>query len=158
MGVRVVALLIPLAIVLPQLQASRPTATALEPVVHVQPAAEPEWSYETRYGADLAQTRVVLEAPAREAMRSTADSPAPVVVLQAAPAVNVRVAPSPRPTHKVLRTAWTVKGTPTATAAAPPRLASRNLKRLALGAGCEPGAHCAPVEDAKVTLVNRRAM
>jgi hypothetical protein len=160
MAVRFVALLIPLAITLPQLQSSRPVHNVLppQPVVQVQPAPAPapEWSYEPRLSADAPQTRVVLEAPAHEAMHSTVDSPTPVAALPAAPAAVVRKAPTPRATPRVVRTASLAKGTPTPAASS--AIASRHIKRLALGAGCEPGAHCAPVEDAKVTLVNARAM
>ena len=156
MAVRILALLIPLAITLPQLQSSRPAdRSAQAPVTHLQPAAAPEWSYETRRSADAALTRVVLDAPAHEAM-SALDSPAPVAALQAGPAAVLCKALSLRAASKPVHAAPLARGT--RTAAATPRVALRNVKRLALHGGCEPGAHCAPVEVAKVTPVSRRSL
>ena len=156
MAVRILALLIPLAITLPQLQMSRPAdGSAQAPVTHLQPVAAPEWSYETRRSADAALTHVVLDAPAHEAM-SALDSPAAVAALQAAPAAVVCKAPSLRAAFKPVHSAPLAKGT--RTAAASPRVASRHVKGLVLHGGCEPGAHCAPVEVAKVTPVSRRSM
>lgn len=150
MAVRIVALLIPLAIILPQLQASRPTTTQAQAAPQ-QVDVVPEWSYETRRGADAALTRVVLDAPAHEAMRLL-DNEAPM----AAPAAGPHKAPAPHVAAKLARSAHAVKG-PT-TIAASQRPVMRHAKSLALLSACEPLAHCAPVEDAKVTPVNRPAL
>jgi hypothetical protein len=158
MAVRFFALLIPLAITLPQLQASRPPAAAAampEPTAVMEPAAAPEWSYDTRRGADAALTRVVLDAPAREAMR-TLDGPTPIATLPAAPFPGLCKARTPHAVSKPARPALLAKSS--ATAAALPRPPSRPAKTLALQAGCEPLTHCAPVEEAKVTPVSRRAL
>ena len=156
MAVRILALLIPLAITLPQLQSSRPAGSAVHaPLTHLQPAAAPEWSYETRRSADAALTHVVLDAPAHEAM-SALDSPAPVAAIQPTLPAVVCKAPSLRTASKPASAALLAKGTRIAAAA--PRVASRHVKKLAWNAGCEPGVHCAPVEVAKVTPVSRRAL
>jgi hypothetical protein len=156
MAMRIVALLIPLAITLPQLQASRPRAAAQEPVAHVQPAAAPEWSYEARRSADVALTPVVLDPPVHETM-SALDSPAPVAATQATAAAVVCKAPSLRTASKLVHSAPLAKGV--RAVAASPRAAPGHVKRLAWNVGCEPGAaHCAPVEVAKVTPVSRRSL
>ena len=147
MAVRILALLIPLAIMLPQLQMSRTAALAAQDVAASVPsAAQPTWSYETRRMADAAVTRVVLELPAQEAMR-TIEAPA-VVIADSAVAADVtpqvRKAPQRRATPKLARAASRVKLVGTAATLA--------------DAGCPPGVHCAPVVVAKVTPVLRRPL
>lgn len=159
MAVRIVALLIPLAITLPQLQMSRPAAPAPQaPAALVQPAVAPEWSYSPRHVAGAAVTRVVLESPLDEAVR-TLDSPATgtadtAVAVAVAP--DVRKASPKRAMPKLARAASPVK---LVAAAAPPgRLATHQAKRAPTMAGCLPRAHCAPVVVAKVTPVTRRRL
>lgn len=156
MAMRIVALLIPLAITLPQLQTSRPPAAAPEGhATHAQPASPPEWSYETRRMADAAVTRVVLESPAHDAVCTIDKTPMGNAV-QAAANPGVRKAPAQPAAPKPARIASPTKVVTTATASIRP--AARPAKRPPLLAGCEPLAHCAPVEVAKVTPVSRRSM
>ncbi len=161
MAVRILALLIPLAITLPQLQTTRPRAPApQELAASVQPAAtEPPWSYETRRGADAAVTRVVLESPVQEAVR-TIDSPAADVadngVVTATVTPQVRKAPTRRSAPKLARAASPSELA--STAATPGRLSTRQARRLPADPGCAPSVHCAPVVVAKVTPVMRRPL
>jgi hypothetical protein len=161
MAVRILALLIPLAIILPQLQMTRPRGPAPQDLaVRVQPAAEPPWSYETRRSADAAMTRVVLELPVQEAVR-TFDSPAADVADNRAVAASVtpqvlRKASARRAAPKLARAASPVKLA--STAALPARLSTRQAKRLPADPGCAPSVHCAPVVVAKVTPVTRRRL
>jgi hypothetical protein len=159
MAVRVLALLIPLAITLPQLQMSRPVASAPQNLAaSVQPAAEPPWSYETRRVADAAMTRVVLESPLQEAVR-TIDGPTADTADSAAAAgvtPHARKASPRRAAPKLARAASPVKLV--STAETPGRSATRQAKRLPADAGCPPSVHCAPVVVAKVTPVLRRRL
>jgi hypothetical protein len=161
MAVRVLALLIPLAITLPQLQTTRPQAPAPQYfALPVQPAAaEPTWSYETRRQADAAITRVVLDSPAQEAVRMIS-SPVTITSDDAAAAdmaPQVRKAPSRRTAPKFARAAQTPK--PTGLRATADRSAARRAKAAeADTAGCAPDVHCAPVVVAKITPVLRRPM
>ncbi len=150
MAVRVLALLIPLAITLPQLQMSRPRAVVAQDLVASVPAApEPSWSYETRRLPDTAVTRVVLESPAQEAVR-TIDSPAATATDDGATAAvltpQVRKVTPGRAANKHARSA------------SPAKLAARRAKAVSADAGCAPSAHCAPVVVAKVTPVLRRPL
>ena len=150
MAVRILALLIPLAITLPQLQMTRQQARAPQDLAaSVQPAAEPPWSYETRRVADAAVTRVVLESPVQEAVR-TIDSAAAGVTPQVHKGSPRRTAP------KLARAASPVKLA--STAATPSGLATRQARHPPADAGCAPSAHCAPVLVAKVTPVARRPL
>jgi hypothetical protein len=158
MAVRIVALLIPLAITLPQLQMSRPGSAAAEPAAaQVQPAPVPEWSYDKRRGTDAALTRVVLESPLQNAVRMIGNAPSdaaePAPVLPAA-----RKAPPQRAAAKPARLASSAKaGTSSPTASM--RHGTRHAKAPPPDAGCEPfAAHCAPVVMGKVTLVNRKSL
>ncbi len=158
MAVRILALLIPLAITLPQLQMTRQQARAPQDLAaSVQPAAEPPWSYETRRVADAAVTRVVLESPVQEAVR-TIDSPAAGSADSAAAGVTpqVRKATPRRAAPKLARAASPVKLA--STAATPRGLATRQARHPPADAGCAPSAHCAPVVVAKVTPVARRPL
>jgi len=156
MAARIVALLIPLAITLPQLQTTRPPATLTpEHTTVMASTTAPQWSPETRCGADAALTRVAIDAPAHEAM-ATLDGRTPVAVLQAAPDAAVRKVPTARASTRLARPALLAKGS--ASVAAVPRPSSRPARTLALQARCEPRTHCAPVEVAKVTPVSRRSM
>ncbi len=161
MAVRILALLIPLAITLPQLQMTRPQAhPPQEAAAPAPPAAEPPWSYETRRLADAAVTRVVLELPVQEAVR-TLDSPAADVADNSAVAAGVtpqalRKASSRHAAPKLARVASPVKLA--GTAAPPGRLSTRQAKRLPADPGCATSVHCAPVVVAKVTPVMRRPL
>lgn len=169
MGGRVIALLIPLAITLPQLQTGRPAAAVMQELAApAQPLAEPAWSYETRRLADAAVTRVVLELPLQEAVR-TIDGPlaaaaAAVVDSPVAPDVapqvhrpQVHTTSPQRAAPKLARTASAVKlvGTSAATRG---REATRRAQRRPADAGCPASVHCAPVVVAKVTPVVRRPL
>jgi hypothetical protein len=162
MAVRILALLIPLAITLPQLQMTRPQAhPPQEAAALAPPAAEPPWSYETRRLADAAVTRVVLELPVQEAVR-TLDSPAAdvadnsAVVAAGVTPQALRKASSRHAAPKLARAASPVKLA--STAAPPGRLSTRQAKRLPADPGCAPSVHCAPVVVAKVTPVARRPL
>jgi hypothetical protein len=161
MAVRILALLIPLAITLPQLQMTRPRAQPPQEVAApAQPAAaEPAWSYETRRLADAAVTRVVLELPMQEALR-TLDSPTADLAdsgdVAAGVTPQVRKAPARRAALKPARAASPVKLA--STVATPGRLSTRQAKDLPADPGCAPSVHCAPVVVAKVTPVTRRPL
>jgi hypothetical protein len=158
MAVRIVALLIPLAITLPQLQMSRRGSAAEEPAAaQVQPAPAPEWSYDTRRGADAALTRVALESPLQNAVHAIGSAPS-----DAAPRAPVqpaaRKAPPQRAAAKPARLA-----SPANKAGTPPnaslRHGTRHAKAPPPDAGCEPfAAHCAPVVMGKVTPVSRKSL
>jgi hypothetical protein len=157
MAVRFVALLIPLAITLPQLQMSRPAVSAAErQAAAVTAAPAPEWLYEPRQSADAPSTRVVLEAPVQEAVRAM-EPPAVDTALAA-------VVPSGAPKASLQRTA-----SRPATAAVPAKRVVAVKASLRSGArkdrpapllqgGCEPFVHCAPVEVAKITPVSRQPL
>jgi hypothetical protein len=156
MAVRIVALLIPLAITLPQLQTSRPTAAAPDvQALHVQPASPPEWSYETLRLGDAALTRVVLESPLHDAMSTIRDAPSGAAEPAAAPPA-VRTAPAQGAVPKPTRLASPAKAP--GTVAASMRPSSRQAKLPPVQAGCEPFAHCAPVVVAKAKPVSRRSL
>jgi hypothetical protein len=160
MAVRVLALLIPLAITLPQLQMSRPRAVAAQELAAPAPTAavEPQWSYETRRVAHSAVTRVVLESPAQDALR-TIDSPAAATADSAAAAdvtPQVRKTTPRRAAPKAARVASPVKLA--GTAAPTDRQATRRAKAVSTDSGCAPSVHCAPVVVAKVTPVTRRPL
>lgn len=150
MAVRVLALLIPLALALPQLQMSRPRAVVAQDLAASVPSApEPSWSYETRRLPDTAVTRVVLESPAQEVVRMI-DSPAVTTTDDGATASDVtpqvRKAPPRRVAPKHARLA------------SPAKLAKRQANAMPADAGCAPDVHCAPVVVAKVTPVLRRPL
>jgi hypothetical protein len=158
MAVRVLALLIPLAITLPQLQMSRPASAAQDLAASVQPVAEPPWSYDTRRVAEAAVTRVVLESPAQEAVRTIDTAPvetAGTAVAAEAPPPLCGVAHR-RTSPKVARAASPVK--PASTASASGRLSTHRAKLLRADPGCAAGVHCAPVVVAKITPVARRPL
>jgi hypothetical protein len=156
MAVRIVALLIPLAITLPQLQTNRPSAAPTEPpVAQAQPTNPPEWSYDTQHGTNAALTRVVLDSPVADAMRtigSAGGDAADVASVQPA----ARKAPSPHAAAKRVRLASSAKAATTASAST--RHATRHEQAAPPDAGCEPFAHCAPVVVGKVTPVNRKSL
>ena len=153
MAMRILALLIPLAITLPQLQASRPVAPAAkESAASVQPVAEPPWSYETRRVADAAMTRVVLESPVEEAVRTIDGAHADAADSAADVTPQARKAPARRAALKVARAASPV----TLVSASGP--ATRQARRPTADAACQPSVHCAPVVVARVTLVARRPL
>ena len=156
MAVRIFALLIPLAITLPQLQTSRPRAAApAAQATQAQPASAPEWSYETRRGSDAAVTHVVLESPLQDAVRTIGS--APTGAAEPAPAQPAaRKPPAPHATPKPDRLASSAKAANAAKASM--RLTARHAKRPPLAAGCAPFAHCAPVVVAKVTPVSRKSL
>ena len=156
MAVRIFALLIPLAITLPQLQTSRPSAAApAAQATQAQPASAPEWSYETRRGSDAAVTHVVLESPLQDAVRTIGS--APTGAAEPAPAQTAaRKTPAQHATPKPDRLASSAKAANAAKASM--RLAARHAKRPPLSAGCAPFAHCAPVVVAKVTPVSRKSL
>lgn len=163
MAVRFIALLIPLAILLPQLQTSRVAAPEpRQPAPLAQPAADAEWSLETRHIADAAPSRVAVESPLHDAVRMLDGAATDPVVVATAPAVltvvpaHVRQATPKRATPRLARAASPVKLV--SAAPAPGRSATRGAKRRPADAGCLPGAHCAPVVVAKVTPVNRRPL
>jgi hypothetical protein len=159
MAARFVALLIPLAITLPQLQTSRVAAPEPpRPAPLAQPAADAEWSYETRHIAIAALPRIAVQSPVHDAVRALDGAAAEPVVVAAAPAVlavvpaHVRQAAPKRAAPRLARAASPVK----LVSAAP--APGRSAKRRPADAGCLPGAHCAPVVVAKVTPVNRRPL
>lgn len=157
MAVRIVALLIPLAITLPQLQMSRPGAAAAEPAAaQVQPAPAPEWSYDTRRGTDAALTRVVLESPLQNAVHAIGSAPGDAAT-RAPVQPAARKAPPQRAAAKPARLASPAKaGTPPTASL---RYGTRHAKAPPPDAGCEPLApHCAPVVMGKVTLVSRKSL
>lgn len=165
MAMRFVALLIPLAITLPQLQMSRPRAPEPQPPAALtQPAIESESTEQTRHTADTAATRVaVAESPPNEAL-SAPDSAAfqtPVVAavtagMMVASATEARKAPPKRIAPKLTRASSPVKLVVANTASG--RTATRSNKRLPADSGCLPNAHCAPVVVAKVTPVIRHPL
>jgi hypothetical protein len=158
---KVMAVLIPLAITLPQLQMTRPRASpAPQELAAPAPApAEPTWSYETRRVADAAVTRVVLELPVQEAVR-TIDSPAAEVADDSTIAADVtpqvRKAATRRAASKTAPAASPVRQASTAATAG--KLSTRQARRLLTDPGCAPSVHCAPVVVAKVTPVTRRPL
>ncbi len=163
MAVRFIALLIPLAITLPHLQASRRAAPEPQrPAALTQPAAAAEWSYEARRAADAALSRVVAESPVHEAVRTHDVAAAEPVIVAAVPA-DLAVVPKPvrqvAPKRAVPRPARAVSPVKLVSAdPAPGRLVTRAARRGLADAGCLPNAHCAPVVVAKVTLVTRRPL
>lgn len=159
MAVRIIALLIPLAITVPMLQMTRPqTQPPQDLVAPALPAAEPAWTYETRRVADAAVTRVVLELPAQDAMRTIEAPSADTADCTAAAGMTpqVRKASPRRATPKLAREGVPVKLVNTAATSG--RLATRQAKRSPADAGCAPSAHCAPVVVAKATPVARRPL
>jgi hypothetical protein len=156
MAVRIIALLIPLAITLTQLQTSPPNAAAPEAqATQAQSVSAPEWSYDTRRGSDAALTRVVLESPLLDAVRTIGS--APTGAAEPAPAQPAaRKTLAQHATPKPDRLASSAKAATAAKASM--RLAARHAKRPPKAAGCEPFAHCAPVVVAKVTPVSRKAL
>ncbi len=162
MAVRFVALLIPLAITLPQLQMSRPRAPAPQPpAALVQPAIEAEPMVEPmRLAADTEITRVTAEAPLHEA-RHTVDGAvidAPHAAVLTPP---VRKATARRATPKVARAATPQKLATSAKAGsdrANSRSGARMTKVMLADVGCLPNAHCAPVVAARVTPVIRHPL
>jgi hypothetical protein len=154
MAVRVVALLIPLAITLPQLRLSRPDAPAVQSVA----AEAPALSYENRQVSEAATLHAAHELPTQmsastlqSSSRVTADSAAAAGV-----ATQVHKASPRRTTPKLIRGA--APGKPTRTAAKPTGQATRRADRLQADAGCLPNVPCAPVVVAKVTPVVRRPL
>lgn len=165
MAARFVALLIPLAITLPLLQTSRTAAPVQQPPTpRVLPAAEAAWSYESRPVADAAVSRVVLQSPVHDAVRTldgtAAAEPVVVAVVPAALAAvptDVRQATPKRAVPRLVRAGLPVKLV--STAPAPGRMVTRATMLVPADAGCMPGArHCAPVVVAKVTPVMRRPL
>jgi hypothetical protein len=162
MGGRVIALLIPLAITLPQLQTSRPVAAVVQELAApAQPLTEPAWSYETRRLADAAMTRVVLELPLQAAVRMLDGPPASAAIVDspvapdAAPQAHTTLAKGAAP--KLARTASPVNLVSTS-AATRGRQATRRAQRRPADVGCPASVHCAPVVVAKVTPVVRRPL
>jgi hypothetical protein len=151
MAVRVVALLIPLAITLPQLQTNiDPAPPVHEPAVQAQQAPWPQWSYDTRRATGAAFTRVELESPLYSAVHtiaSPATDPEPLVAAKPA----LRKAQAQRVVHAPARPANTK---------ALERPVARHISRPTLQAVsvCPPQAHCAPVVVARQTPVPRRSM
>lgn len=136
MSMRVVALLIPLAITMPQLQKNSPPAEAPQlQIVQAPMASRAEWSWDTRCMADAASTRVELEPPEL---------------------VAVHKASAPQAAPKPARHASSAKAATTAKASMRP--APRHAKRAPLQPDCQPFVHCAPVVVGKVTPVNPRSM
>jgi hypothetical protein len=157
MAVRIVALLIPLAIASPMFQMSRPAISMAErEVTPAQIAPAPEWSYEPRQFADAPSTRVVLESPLQEAVRSM-DSPAVDTAVPVVVNPGVRKATVHRAVAQPAQAALPAKRVATAKASirATPRKGNKSMPSRS---GCEPLAHCAPVEVAKVTPVNRQPL
>jgi hypothetical protein len=159
MAVRVVALLIPLAITLPQLRMSRPEAPAVQSVAATAPTAEvPASFYENRRVSDAAMTRVAFDLPAQESLRAfdnLAMATADDAVAASAMPQSQKASPR-RAAPKLNRTASQVKAT--RTAAKPNSQATRRADRLQADAGCLPSLPCAPVVVAKVTPVVRRPL
>jgi hypothetical protein len=158
MAVRIVALLIPLAITLPQLQTSSPSAAAppAQATTHALPASPPDWSFDTRRGADAALTRVVLESPALDAVRTIGSAPGGDTVALAPPQPAARKAAPRHAAAKPVRPASSAKAA--TDTSAPMRPATRHAKAPPLHAGCEPFAHCAPVVMGKITPVIRKSL
>jgi hypothetical protein len=159
MAVRVLALLIPLAITLPQLQMSRPQAVAAQELAPSLPTAEASpWSYQTRRVADSAVTLVVLESPAQDALR-TIDSPPAATADSAATADVMPQARKATPRRAAPKLARAASSLELASTSAPTdRSATRRAKAVPPDAGCAPDVHCAPVVVAKVTPVLRRPL
>jgi hypothetical protein len=156
MAVRIVALLIPLAITLPQLQTNSPSAAAAEqPATQAQQAPPPEWSYDTRRGTDAASTRVVLESPVLDAVRTIGSEPSDAAE-PASMQPAARKAPPQRAAAKPARLASSAKAAAAATASM--RHVTHHAKAPPPDAGCEPFAHCAPVVVGKVTPVSRKSL
>jgi hypothetical protein len=159
MAVRIVALLIPLAITVPMLQMTRPqNLPAQEDLVAPPSATEPAWTPETRRVAEAAVTRVVLELPAQDAVR-TIETPAADTAQCAASAgvtPQERKASPRRAAPKLAHDGASAKLVNTAGAQG--RLATHRAKRALADAGCAPNVHCAPVVVAKVTPVMRRPL
>jgi hypothetical protein len=168
MAMRFVALLIPLAITLPQLQMSRPKSPEPQPPAPLtQPAVETELTHKTRHAAETLAAPVALEPPRQEVVRTT-DSAAIETPLIPAVTTAMTVAATPE-----LRKALHKPGAPKlARAASPVKLVAANAassrsatpaltrtqKRLLANSGCLPNAHCAPVVVAKITPVIRQPM
>ena len=158
MAVRVVALLIPLAITMPQLRMSRPEAPAVQSVAVVATAdEEAAWSRESQRGSDAAVAPVAQQPSAQEAVRTmqispaaTADSATAASVLQ-----QVRKAPPQRVAPKLARTAQPKAALPPSRSSRP---ATRLADRLPANAACLPSVHCAPVVVAKFNPVVRRPL
>ena len=160
MAVRIFALLIPLAITLPQLQTSPSAVPAPQQPAAIVPSAEadPAWSYETRRQPDAALTRVGLESPVQVSMR-TIDCPTAQVADSAAADVVTSPARKALPTRaapRLARAASPVKQA--STTGTQVRPTARHAKRMLQDEGCPPGLHCAPVVFAKVTPVARRPL
>jgi hypothetical protein len=146
MAVRIVALLIPLAITLPQLQTSiDPAATLQEPAARALGAAAPPWSYDLRYASDGALTRVAFGSPMHDAT-PTIDSPAaPAAQTAPVPAVARKASAW----HAVQRPARQAKPVKTATAKMPMRSTPHRSALAPQQDVCRPPAHCAPVVVAR---------
>ncbi len=151
MAVRVLALLIPLAITLPQLQTHiDPAPLAQEPTVQAQQAPWPQWSYDTRRAPDTAFTRVELESPLYGAVHTIANPAADAArLVPTKPAL--RKAQPQRMAHAPARPVSTNSSA---------RAATRHAPRATLPAVsvCQPQTHCAPVVVARQTPVPRRSM
>lgn len=143
MAVRVVALLIPLAITLPQLRANIDAAAPQEQAAQAAPSPSPEWSYDTRRIAAVAFTRIALESPLHNAVDTTLGQAAVTVAPAASKAPPTRKRMSPQP----MTSAKAALGSDT-----------RQVQRPLQQAACPPLAHCAPVVVAKVTPVTRKAL
>lgn len=153
MAARIVALLIPLAITLPQLQTSGAGAAAPnEPARQIQQAGPPAWSYETRRTGDAAMTRVVLESPALDAIRTMPSGASELEPSQP----GARKASVHGATLRSSRMASSARSATLKTAPTHRRL--RHAKSKPIESGCEPRAHCAPVVVAKVTPVSRKSL
>lgn len=145
MAVRFVALLIPLAITLPQLRMNIDAAPApQEHTVPAPPASAPEWSYEMRRGADAAFTPVALESPLHGAV-SSIDG-------------NEAAAAAQAPTTPKTRARNGPAAPKAASAKTSMRAGARKAQRPLLQAACQAATHCAPVVEAKVTPVSRRSL
>lgn len=149
MAVRIVALLIPLAITLPQLRTHTDAAPApQEQAVNVNtpPAPSPEWSYDTRRASDAAFTRVVLDSPLHSAM-SEGQVPNGAAAAPTKPAMRKTMATHKRAPAKTM-----------ASAKSSIHPAARKTQRPLLQAACPPATHCAPVVEANVTPVSRKSL
>lgn len=169
MAVRVVALLIPLAITLPQLRMSRPEAPAVQSVAAAVVVAEETASaHESRRVSEAALTQAVPELPAQDILRtlespaeSSAERPAASSAARAAEtavatgmALQVRKTSPRRTVQKPPRAVMPVKLASTAAG----RQATRQITLMPADAGCAPSLHCAPVVVAKATPVVRRPL
>jgi hypothetical protein len=155
MAVRFVALLIPLAITLPQLRANVDAVAA--PPAQVVPVAQTtavapapsalqtprDSACDTRRMADETFTHAALEPPLQNAVDTAVTQSAVIAPLAAPKAATLHKRMSPKP-----------KTSQNTALSAAKRAAQRALPQ----AGCSPLGHCAPVVQAKVTPVMRKAL